>query len=87
MVDRSRRVPHWRRTKLTLFSSLLAPLALLGLAFMFRGDLLEQSWLGIPVPLLLLVHGAALSSVLLVARFVRNQAAVDRIHGTHDTRA
>ncbi len=84
MVDRSRRVPHWRRTKLNLLSAILFPVAL-AIAVPFALErLADQRILGLPIEVFLIVHVATIAAVFFVVRFVRNQAAVDRWHGTHE---
>lgn len=84
MIEKSRRKPYWRQTKLLAAVALVPPILLiLGLPY-WVGRLASVSLIGLPAGFLLAVHGVVVVIIAAAAYFVRQQEIIDRSHRAHE---
>ena len=84
MIEKKRRRPYWRRTKLALFMALALPCTLMVLAPYIAGLLDAYRFMNFPLGYMVTAHGTVLVAVYAVARFIMRQDTLDRWHGAHE---
>lgn len=84
MIEKRRRKPYWRETKMLTFGTLVVPgIAMLVLPF-WSDELSGPTVIGFPVGYLLASHVAILVAVAAAARFIMRQDEIDHWHGAHE---
>lgn len=84
MLEKKRRKPYWRETKMQSMRSLVLP-ALLFLSSPFWIERVGAGhYIGLPVSFLLLALGSVVLVVVAAARFVLRQDEIDHWHGAHE---
>ena len=84
MLEKKRRRPYWRETKLQAVRSLVLPGVLIATSPFWIGRLDGLTLIGYPLGFLALATGSVVLVVVAAARFVMRQDAIDYANGAQE---
>ena len=76
MIEKKRRKPYWRETKMLAFATLILPF--------WSDELAGPTIIGFPVGFALAAHAVTLVAVAAAVRFILRQNEIDHWHGAHE---
>ena len=84
VIEKKRRKPYWRETKMLAFGTLIVPGILMLVLPFWSDELAGPTIIGFPVGFALAAHAVILVAVAAVARFILRQNEIDHWHGAHE---
>ena len=86
MIEKKRRKPYWRETKMLTVSTLILPGIIMLVLPFWSDELAGPTIVGFPVGYALAAHGVILVAIAAAARFITRQDEIDHWHGAQEDR-